>query len=375
MCFFDCIIQSAIVVERGNGLRNFLPVKILINTPDTSQLGGVASHYNGLFKHWNSSVKYNFISGRNGFPGFILLPYDLLDFFLRLLFGKYDVVILNPSLRNKALKRDALFLLLASFFNVKKIVFFHGWSDNLSSQIDENPVWFYKAYSKADCFFVLSQRFKLKLNQWGIDKPVYLTSTKVDTTLLEYNSIKKKTDFFTVLFLSRVEEYKGIFIVLDTFKLLKKKFPTLKLVIAGDGSSLKSCRHKVQVENILDVTFLGAINGKEIADVYTNADLYILPSYSEGMPTSMLEAMAFGLPIITTPVGGIPDFFDTNMGALVDSREPLDFFIAIKKYLDTPDEMKRISNFNKEYAQSHFLASAVALDIEKKLESLFQDRV
>nr|WP_283104758.1 glycosyltransferase family 4 protein [Shewanella marisflavi] len=193
---------------------------------------------------------------------------------------------------------------------------------------------------------------------------------------MEYDLIKKNADFFTVLFLGRVEEYKGIFIVLDTFKLLKESFPTLKLIIAGDGSSLKNCIDKVHEENILDVTFLGEIKGKEVADVYTNADLYILPSYSEGMPTSMLEAMAFGLPIITTPVGGIPDFFDTNnMGSLVDSREPLDFFIASKKYLDAPDEMKRISNFNKEYAQSHFLASAVALDIERKLESLFQGSV
>jgi hypothetical protein len=73
-------------------------MKILINTPDTSILGGVANHYKGLKSYWTEDVRYNFIGGRKGIPGSLVLIYDYLKFFFICLFVNYDVVVLNPSL-------------------------------------------------------------------------------------------------------------------------------------------------------------------------------------------------------------------------------------------------------------------------------------
>ncbi|WP_318461170.1 glycosyltransferase family 4 protein [Photobacterium leiognathi] len=345
-------------------------MKILINTPDTSLLGGVANHYKGLQPHWHEDVTYNFIAGRKKIPGIVLLPFDLLVFFCKLMFGSYDAVVLNPSLGRTALKRDSLFLLIASLFNVKKLVFLHGWNDELSCEIDSDPRWFKSKYGKADGFFVLAKKFKDKLSSWGISKPIFLMTTKVETRLLTHKVVEKKSQQKTILFLGRAEEYKGIFIAIDAFIILKEIFPDLKLVVAGGGSALAHCKSKVISEGISNVVFLGTIHGREIAEAFTNADLYILPSYSEGMPTSLLEAMAFGLPIISTPVGGIPDFFDTkNMGALVDSKKAKPFAKEMERLLNDPLEMVRISKFNKNYAKRHFMASAVAVDFEEKVKS------
>lgn len=86
------------------------------------------------------------------------------------------------------------------------------------------------------------------------------------------------------------------------------------------------------------------------------------------MPTSVLEAMAFGLPIITRPVGGLSDFFENEkMGYLVQSLNPNDFAEKIIYLFDNQDSIEEIGEYNYIYAKKHFYASNVAL----KMESIF----
>jgi glycosyltransferase involved in cell wall biosynthesis len=101
------------------------------------------------------------------------------------------------------------------------------------------------------------------------------------------------------------------------------------------------------------------------------SDIYILPTWGEGMPASVLEAMAFGLPVITRPVGGIVDFFETpKMGYLIESKSENDFYEAIFQLLNDKDRLTEISIYNHQYALSHFAASKVAGSLESVLKNI-----
>ena len=346
-------------------------MKILINTPSLSLLGGVANHYIGLKAYWTENVKYNTVGKRSNKSGSGLfwLPYDLLKFIFRLLVFHPDVVLLNPSLGNSALKRDFTFLNIAHFFGFKVAIMIHGFDWDYAKVVDKS--WVSRNLNKSILVFVLAQIFKNELLKWGVKSPVILTTTKVDDMLLEnYSPLESRSGkVSSILFLARIERTKGVFIAVDSFWILKKKYKNLTLAIAGNGNDLVDLEHYVKEKNIPDVCFCGRLDGKAITDAYKNADLFLFPTYyGEGMPTVVLEAMAFGLPVFTRNVGGLPDFFENGkMGFITDSLDPVDFANAMEKYIEDTQLTKRVSDYNAQYACSHFMASKVAKDMEKKI--------
>jgi len=348
-----------------------LNMKILINTPPATKPGGVANHFSGLKQYWSESVYYNYIGGRNGIPGFIILGIDLVKFIIKLITVRPDVVLLNPSLRKRAIKRDGYYLRLSKFFKVPTVIFFHGWDQSLADQISKKPEQFFNTYKHADKLIVLASDFKKQLREWGILKPVSLTTTKVDDKLISSLDISKKRYGKTILFLSRIEKPKGIFIALKAYQIVKQVIPDSNLIIAGNGSMLKSAREYVNNNRVNDVEFTGHIGGGKLVEVYKKSDYYILPTYSEGMPTSVLEAMAFGLPVLTRPVGGMVDFFENDkMGYLVDSLNPEDFANKIIEVLLNRERHQSIGHYNYEYAKQHFYASNVVSKLEAHLSDL-----
>ena len=345
-------------------------MKILINTPDLSGPGGVINHYKGLKSYWPSDVTYNEVGKRKGIPTAVIFIYDYLKFTFLCLFGKYSIILLNPSLGKTAIKRDALFLKIAKLFKIKTVVFFHGWSNDMIDKLNKSSVKFSLRYNQADKIIVLAQSFKTDLIKWGITKPIFITSTKVNDDLLSGFDFKKKPWSLNILFLTRVEKYKGIFTTLEAFIVVKEKFPSAKLTIAGDGTKLSLAKDFVAENNIPDVHFLGNIAGNELIKAFSNASMYILPSYSEGMPTSVLEAMAFGLPIISRPVGGLVDFFEKDkMGYLIESFQPEEYAEKIMILLENLEKCKEIGKYNHEYAKKHFLASKVAQELDVVLQN------
>jgi len=343
-------------------------MKILINTPDTSFFGGVANHYKGLKPFWTEKVKYNFIGGRKGVPGSLFLIYDYIKFIFLCAFANYDVILLNPSLGKTAIKRDALFLKIATFFKIKTVVFFHGWSKNMVNELNKNASKFTEIFNKADKLIVLAKAFKNDLINWGITKPIYQTTTKVNDELLSEFDFNAKSWDSNILFLTRVETYKGIFTTLEAFLDVKSKFPSATLTIAGNGSKLTMAKQFVIDNNLQGVEFLGNISGNKLIESFTKASIYILPSHGEGMPTSVLEAMAFGLPIISRPVGGLFDFFEEDkMGYLIESHEPKEYFERILSLLENSERCREMGRYNREYACKYFMASKVALKLEEIL--------
>jgi glycosyltransferase involved in cell wall biosynthesis len=339
--------------------------------PKLTYSGGVATYYMALKHFWREEIKYNIIGRRwKKIPieGLFWLPWDTLKFVFWLLFFSPELVVLNPSMGRTAIIRDSCFFRIALFFRKKTVVFFHGWDKDFVKKLNKNK--FIRLFNRTSGILVLASNFKNDLLSWGITKPVFLTTTNVNDRLVSDFDVNthRKGKLETLLFLAWVEIEKGIIIAIDTYKILKEKYPFLKMRIVGSGGALDKAKAKAEDYDLKDVVFTGNLSGMELIPHFTQSDLYLFPTYGEGMPITVLEAMAFGLPVITRPVGGLVDFFENGkMGLMLDSLNPCDFADAIEKYIVDKNLTKETSLYNYAYAKSNFMASQVA----KNMENLF----
>lgn len=290
-----------------------------------------------------------------------------------------DLVHLNPSLDPKAVIRDGLFVLLAKASKKKVIVFFHGWKKPCEIRIERSFLWLFSwLFGKADALIVLSNETKETLERWRITQPIYKEVTVINDDELAgfdiQNALKKRqsSKTYRILFLARIIKEKGIYETLEALSLVQSKHPTVELVIAGDGAELDHVKSFVRARNFQNVTFAGYVMDDEKRRRFEEAHILCLPSYAEGCPVSVIEAMAYGLPVVTRSVGGLVDFFKNGEhGFISESLDPNVLAGQIEKLLVDKRLYERISLHNYQYAQSHFLASSAALRLEKIYETTF----
>lgn len=345
-------------------------MRILLVVPSFKILGGVANHYMGLSPFWENEIIYSIYGKRRFLPAILCFIPDLITYIFKLMFCNIDVVVVNPSFRKYQLYRDGLYAFIAILLGKQLVTFIHGWDDNVFSKIKKNPNWFNRIYGNSNFIYVLCSDFKKSLLELNLKAPVVLTTTKVlDKLVANFNIEQRDGKISRLLFLARVEYSKGILITLDTFRLLRRKYPYLKLSVCGTGTALNEAMDYVKRYNIPNVTFHGNVMGECLIKQFEESDLYILPTkHGEGMATSVLEAMAFGLPVISRPVGGVKDFFiNGDMGYLLESLEPVEYEKAIEKLILDSDKVKMIEKINHEYAMKHFLASNVTRKFESDI--------
>ena len=151
--------------------------------------------------------------------------------------------------------------------------------------------------------------------------------------------------------------------------LVKKGLP-ISLSIAGGGNIINELRQYVRGKNISEksICFLGYVKNDKKITTFTDHHLYCLPSYSEGLPISVLEAMAFGLPVVTMPVGGLIDMFqDGRMGFLCKGKTPVEIADRLEKLITNKPLMLQICEYNHIFAKEHFMPPVVA----KKLTDIY----
>lgn len=367
-------------VARPDAGKRLHEASVLVTVRDIvgkEKLGGVGTYYKALQPHLGSSGYYFTVGKRRGMQGFFRaigqLSADYLRLWGALSDGKWEVVHVNPSLCPNCLVRDAVSLALSRVKGRKTIVFFRGWDEKTERRIGGRwGVFFRRAFGKTDGAIVLSAKFAGRLRAWGYTGPIFVETTAVDETLLAAapptdlgEAAEERT--LRILFLARIERDKGIFEAIDAFARLSESWAgKVELVVAGDGSDKAGAEEYVRNRGVAGVRFLGYVSGAEKAAAYRTADLYLFPSrHGEGMPNSVLEAMAFGLPVISTPVGGLPDFFENEkMGYLIESTEPDAWAHSIGGLLANKELRENMGRYGAAFARENFFASAVANRLE-----------
>lgn len=353
--------------------------KILIHAPNLSTPGGKQTYYTALSKHFKGPVSFFFYGaqGRKESPWSLLkrLFSDYTQFYRRLKKEKYDIALLNPSLNPKSFFRDSLFALICTLAGTKFIVFWRGWNWDFENKVVRRILPFFKlTYGKADAMILLAKEFSQQIRAYGYQRPLYQETTVVDDTILGYKNgssrsagLRRVEGTVSLLFLARIEKVKGIYETVDSFKRLQARYPHIALNIAGTGGELEQLKQYVAEKGIPQVNFLGWISGKEKAQALHKSDIYLLPSYhGEGMPNSLLEAMASGLAIVTTDVGGIKDFFEPGkMGFYVEPRSTDDLERQVNQLLSNPQLLAQVGAYNAAYAREHFTPALVAERLER----------
>ena len=358
-------------------------VKIIV--PRLTNKGGIANYYNALSPYLTSRAEYIY-RGKTKQKEFIFhsvwrILTDYLAYCKKTHTKETKAVIINSSLGIGGFLRDGFYFFITPG-RVKKIVFFRGWNPDFEKKIEKSMLlkrWLSFTFLKADHIIVLSSEFKKKIIEWGYKKSVSAETTIVDENLLagfDFKSIthyRNRLKYFNILYLGNVSKAKGVWELISSIDELYNQKMNAKLtyIIAGNGAELKRMEDYAQNKH-LPVQFPGYVRGKDKQKAFKQAHLYVFPSvHGEGMPNSVLEAMAFGLPVITTKVGGIPDFFeDDKMGLFLENREPEHIAEKIKYLLDRPKLMQQISEYNYNYAKEHFYASKVASRLENIINSV-----
>ncbi|MCG6154303.1 glycosyltransferase [Rubinisphaera margarita] len=173
----------------------------------------------------------------------------------------------------------------------------------------------------------------------GVDLDRFRTAEPVLRTELHCSD----SDFL-ILFAGRLDPQKGVLSLPDLAERLKPKYPQLRWLIAGEGPLRGELKQQIQSRGLTEtVQLLGSRD--DIPELMKTADLFVFPSRWEGMPNVILEAMAAGLPIVSTAVEGIEDLLKDDMsGAIVPIGENAALAVRIEQLIEQPETRERYAS-------------------------------
>jgi len=179
------------------------------------------------------------------------------------------------------------------------------------------------------------------------------------------------TNHTILISVGRLEEIKGIRYLIDAINIIKRKKLDTKLIIIGDGPQKKDL--ELQAEKLkLDhyVEFMGSLPHEKVLEYMAASDIFVLPSLNEGFPNVCLEAMASGLPIIATNIGGMSEIVeDGTNGYLVEPQNSVQIAGKVEKLVADNDLREKFANESKMKVKNYELNLIV-----EKIEKVYLDK-
>jgi glycosyltransferase involved in cell wall biosynthesis len=161
-----------------------------------------------------------------------------------------------------------------------------------------------------------------------------------------------------VLFVGRLYHRKGLETLLHSIPPVLKEFSDVKFAISGTGfkkkeQSLRNLAKQLDIEDT--VKFLGYVPDEKLPDIYSASDIFVLPAIYENFPFAILEAQATRLPVISTKVGGIPEFLvDNENGFLIDPGDPAQLTKRVLTLLQDSKLAEKMGNRGRKLIEEKF---------------------
>ena len=325
-------------------------IKVLVVATSHKTRGGVTSvvkaHLKG--KQWND-YHCKWIETHID-RGFIWKLWYLIKGWLvfMVLLPFCDLVHFHTSEPPSAL-RKCLFFPFARLWRKKIIVHFHAFSPDTT--IKYKSIYRY-LFGGADCVIVLSQLWKQYVNEaFDLGDKVQIIYNPCTTEVLNGTYSKKKQ----ILYAGTVNARKGYADMIKAFAVIARQYPDWSIVFAGNGEVDKGKALAKELDITAQTVFLGWVSGKEKDKAFKEATTFCLPSYAEGFPMAVLDAWAYGLPVITTPVGGIPDIARDGINLLLFNAGDVESLAgAMRRMIDDSSLRMRIQEESVRLAQTTF---------------------
>ncbi len=359
-------------------------IKVAILGPFPPATGGIATNIQNLLKSPLADefiiLKFRTMSTKYGTLKYsnerILTKITrvFLDTFSYLVFLQKEspqIVHINTSFGIWAFWRDSVYILISKILGRKVFLQIHG--GNLNEFLRNNPgiasILIRQILKMPDLIAVLSLEQKKPFAEIGFEKKAKVVPNTVDQTTYRNEKNNNRAifnipeDWIVVLFMaSHFDKEKGVTELIKAIPLVTQKHKKTIFVFAGGGKEKVAMLNYCREENLDKyVKFTGYLNKKDIILLLNSSDIFALPSYSEGFPLVILEAMAAGLPIISTPVGAIPEIIENGEnGLLVKSMDNIELAEKISYLVEDEKLRKKMGNNNIKKVQYKYDSTIVS---------------
>jgi glycosyltransferase involved in cell wall biosynthesis len=328
-------------------------MNIIVTGPslDTKyNISGIASVVNNILDETNLNYFHLVVGKTDQQKRNIVWLYDQfvlpIKLIWRLFTSKTEIVHINAPFEKLAVFRDFILLKISKLMGVKVLLHIHG--GHYLNNLPKKGLFFkfLKYYVKSsDYIIVLSKMekdllvLKFKINKENI--------TPLENCVrIPERFYKKKNKKVEIIFLGRIENDKGIFDIVKALSQLIKIRSDFIFKLYGTGSIEEEVIR--ELTNILgsNFQFMGIVSGKEKDKAFQKADIFLLPSYYEGLPLSLLEAMSFGVVPIVTDVGSIGTVVKNKFnGYIVEMKNSIELCNIINNVIEnyknnSMDDMK-----------------------------------
>lgn len=336
-------------------------IKVLMLGNNTSVRGGITSVIEQLLNYdWKQNgVEMKFISTyikTNNAKKIVYFLGAYIRILVAFLFDRPDIVHLHMSYKGSFQRKYAIHKLCRKF-GIKDIIHLHG---------SEFEKWFYemdpntqekirKLLRECEAFIVLGEKWN-----HTIKKIEPLTNTVVvsNTIHIPEERMEWKNEIFQVLFLGVLIKRKGVSDLIKAIKILadSQKCNKIHFVIAGTGIEEQHLKEECKKFNLEEyITFAGWTSGEKKEYLLKNSQLLVLPSYNEGLPIAILEAMSYGVPIIATDVGDISSAVrEAENGYLISPGDCKKLADTINQIANHKDLFEQLSNESRKIAEKDF---------------------
>ncbi|MCK9154881.1 MAG: glycosyltransferase family 4 protein [Paludibacteraceae bacterium] len=295
----------------------------------------------------------------------LLIPFfavACLRIIIYVLFNKPQIAHLHTAERG-SFYRKAFLVRLLKRLGVKTIMHHHAaeFEEFYANLSDKKKSYVNSSLEKTDVNIVLSKRLIPMIKNKASRANVKVLYNAVNT----YKENPYNIDEKNILFLGRLGKRKGTYDFLDAFKMIDKDIDSnIKLYLCGDGEvkEVSAYAEKLGLKN--RIAHIGWIDGNQKQEFMSHTMINVLPSYNEGLPMTIIETMAYGIPNISTPIASIPEVIhEGETGFLFEPGDKKALAERIKNLIN--DKKKRFEISTNSY---NLITNTFSLD--KNIEKL-----